>query len=79
MLNNPNKEEVDCYISIFLAIYLCCFYINDIDSILKNSINKSSLYEMIILTLTELCEQNKTLKNLININYYIPDIYLKYF
>ena len=22
MLNNPNKEEVDCYISIFLAMYL---------------------------------------------------------
>ena len=34
---------------------------------------------MIVLTLTEICEQNKTLKNLININYYTPDIYFKIF
>jgi galactokinase len=34
---------------------------------------------MIILTLTEICEQNKTLKNLININFYTPDIYFKIF
>lgn len=79
MLNNPNREEIDCYISIFLAMFLCCLYVNDIESIYNNTINKSSLYEMIILTLTELCEQNKYLKNLININYYTPDIYFKIF
>ena len=79
MLNNPNREEIDCYISIFLAMFLCCLYINDIESIYNNTINKSSLYEMVILTLTELCEQNKYLKNLININYYTPDIYFKIF
>ena len=79
MLNNPNREENDCYISIFLAMFLCCLYINDIESILDNTINKSSLYEMIILTLTEMCEQNKNLKNLININFYTPDIYFKIF
>lgn len=79
MLNNPNREEIDCYLSIFISMFLCCLYINDIDNILNNSINKSSLYEMIILTLTEICEQNKTLKNLININYYTPDIYFKIF
>ena len=56
MLNNPNREEIDCYISIFLAMFLCCLYINDIESIYNNTINKSSLYEMVILTLTELCE-----------------------
>ena len=79
MLNNPNREEIDCYLSIFISMFLCCLYINDIDNILNNSINKSSLYEMIVLTLTEICEQNKTLKNLININYYTPDIYFKIF
>ena len=79
MLNNPNREEIDCYLSIFISMFLCCLYINDIDNILNNSINKSSLYEMIVLTFTEICEQNKTLKNLININYYTPDIYFKIF
>ena len=79
MLNNPNREEIDCYLSIFISMFLCCLYINDIDNILNNSINKSSLYEMIVLTLTEICEQNKILKNLININYYTPDIYFKIF
>ena len=79
MLNNPNREEIDCYLSIFISMFLCCLYNNDIDNILNNSINKSSLYEMIVLTLTEICEQNKTLKNLININYYTPDIYFKIF
>ena len=79
MLNNPNREEIDCYLSIFISMFLCCLYINDIDNILNNSINKSSLYEMIVLTLTEICEQNKTLKNLININYYTPNIYFKIF
>ena len=79
ILNNPNKEEVDCYLSIFLSMFLCSLYINDIDNILNNSINKNSLYEMIIFTLTEICEQNKYLKNLININFYTPDIYFKIF
>ena len=79
MLNTPNREEIDCYITIFLAMFLCCLYINDIESIHNNSINKSSLYEMVILTLTEICEQNKFLKNLININFYTPDIYFKIF
>ena len=79
ILNNPNKEDVDCYLSIFLAMFLCSLYINDIDSIINNSLNKSSLYEMVILTLTEICEQNKTLKNLIDINFYSPDIYFKIF
>ena len=79
MLNNPNREEIDCYISIFLVMFLCCLYINDMESILNNSINKSSLYDMVILTLTEICEQNKTLRNIININYYSPDIYYKIF
>ena len=77
--NNPNKEDVDCYLSIFLAMFLCSLYINDIDSIINNSLNKSSLYEMVNLTLTEICEQNKTLKNLIDINFYSPDIYFKIF
>ena len=58
-------------------MFLCCLCINDIDSILNNSINKNSFYEMIVFTLTEICEQNKTLKNLIDINYYTPDIYFK--
>ena len=79
ILNNPNREEIDCYLSIFISMFLCCIYINDIDSIINNSINKSSLYEMIVLTLTEICEQNKILKNLININFYTPDIYFKIF
>lgn len=79
ILNNPNKEDVDCYLSIFLAMFLCSLYINDIDSIINNSLNKSSLYEMVNLTLTEICEQNKTLKNLIDINFYSPDIYFKIF
>ena len=79
LLNNSNKEEVDCYLSIFLAMFLCCFYINDLESIVKKTINKFSLYEMTILTLTELCEQNKVLKNLIDINYYTPNIYFKIF
>ena len=79
ILNNPNREEIDCYISIFLSLFLCSLYINDIDNIMNNSINKNSLFEMVILTLTELCEQNKTLKNLININFYTPDIYFKIF
>ena len=79
ILNNPNKEEVDCYLSIFLSMFLCSLYINDIDNILNNSINKNSLYEMIIFTLTEICEQNKYLKNLINVNFYTPDIYFKIF
>ena len=60
-------------------MFLCCLYINDFDNIINNAINKNSLYEMIILTLTEICEQNKTLKNLININFYTPDIYFKIF
>jgi galactokinase len=79
ILNNPNKEDVDCYLSIFLAMFLCSLYINDINSIINNSLNKSSLYEMVNLTLTEICEQNKTLKNLIDINFYSPDIYFKIF
>ena len=79
ILNNPNKEDVDCYLSIFLAMFLCSLYINDIDSIINNSLNKSSLYEMVNLTLTEICEQNKILKNLIDINFYSPDIYFKIF
>jgi galactokinase len=79
MLNNPNREENDCYISIFLAMFLCCLYINDMESIVNNSINKSSLYEMVVLTLTEICEQNKKLRDLININFYTPDIYFKIF
>ena len=78
-LNNPNREENDCYISIFLAMFLCSLYINDIESILKNSINKSTLYEMIILTLTEICEKNKKIGKLIDINYYTPNIYFKIF
>ena len=79
MLNNPNREENDCYISIFLAMFLCCLYINDLESILKNTINKSSLYEMVILTLTEIFEKNNNLRNLLNINFYLPDIYFKIF
>ena len=79
ILNNPNREEIDCYLSIFISMFLCCLYINDFDNIINNAINKNSLYEMIILTLTEICEQNKTLKNLININFYTPDIYFKIF
>ena len=79
MLNNPNPEESDCYISIFLAMFLCCLYINDFESIVNNSINKSSFYEIVILTLTEICEQNIFLRNLININYYTPDVYFKIF
>ena len=79
ILNNPNREEVDCYLSIFLSMFLCSLFINDIDSIINNSINKNTLYEIVILTLTEICEQNKSLKNLININFYSPDIYFKIF
>ena len=79
ILNNPNREEVDCYLSIFLSMFLCSIFINDIDSIINNSINKNTLYEIVILTLTEICEQNKSLKNLININFYSPDIYFKIF
>ena len=79
ILNNPNREEIDCYLSIFISMFLCCLYINDFDNIINNAINKNSLYEMIILTLTEICEQSKTLKNLININFYTPDIYFKIF
>ena len=79
ILNNPNREEVDCYLSIFLSMFLCSLFINDLDSIINNSINKNTLYEIVILTLTEICEQNKTLKNLININFYSPDIYFKIF
>ena len=79
MLNNPNPEENDCYISIFLAMFLCCLYINDFKSINNNSINKYTLYEMVILSLIEICEQNKYLRNLINVNYYTPDVYFKIF
>ena len=79
ILNNPNKEEVDCYLTIFLSMFLCSLFINDIDNIINNSINKNSLYEMVIFTLTEICEQNKNLKNLINIDFYTPDIYFKIF
>ena len=78
-LNNPNREENDCYISIFLAMFLCCLFINDIESIMNNSINKTSLYEMVTLTLTEICEKNMNLKKKLNINFYNPDIYFKIF
>lgn len=78
-LNNPNPEENDCYISIFLATFLCCLYINDFESIINNSINKFSFYEMAILTLTEICEKNKYLRNSINMNFYTPDVYFKIF
>ena len=78
-LNNPNREENDCYISIFLAMFLCCLFINDMESIMNNSINKTSLYEMITLTLTEICEKNMNLKKTLNINFYNPDIYFKIF
>ena len=79
ILNNPNKEEVDCYLTIFLSMFLCSFFINDINNIINNSLNKNSLYEMVIFTLTEILEQNKPLKNIINIDYYTPDIYFKIF
>ena len=78
MLNNPNKEETDCYISVFIAIFLSCIYVNDKESIVKKKITKTNLYEMIVLSLTEICEQN-SLSNKININYYTPDIYFKIF
>ena len=42
MLNNPNGEEIDCYITIFLTMFYCCLYINDIESIHNNSINISN-------------------------------------
>ena len=79
ILNNPNKEEIDCYLSVFISMFLCSLYINDFDDILNNNFNKNSLYEMIILALTEICEKNNFLKNLINLDFYIPDIYFKIF
>ena len=36
ILNNPNREEIDCYLSIFIAMFLCCLYINDFDNIINN-------------------------------------------
>ena len=35
-------EEIDCYITIFLTMFYCCLYINDIESIHNNSINISN-------------------------------------
>ncbi len=70
-MNNTNLDDNDVFISSFLGMFLCSIYLNDSSLIEKGKINKTILYEKILISLEELKS--------IDIQYYASYLYFKIF
>ena len=71
LMNNTNLDDNDVFISSFLGMFLCSIYLNDSSLIEKGKINKTILYEKVLLSLEELKS--------IDIQYYASYLYFKLF
>ncbi len=71
LMNNTNLDDDDVFISSFLGMFLCSIYLNDSSLIEKGKINKTILYEKVLISLGELKS--------IDIQYYASYLYFKIF